>query len=112
MDDIKSLCERCVVINNGKKIYDGNLDMLFNRYQTHKTMTVTFDDATSYCPDFDIQIIEQNPFKLSFMAIRKDVRSIIGVLMNDCEVNDISIEEEDIGNVVERIYSDKGGDIQ
>jgi ABC-2 type transport system ATP-binding protein len=112
MDDIKSLCERCVVINGGRKIYDGNLEMLFNRYQTHKTITVTFDEATVYCPNFDIQVIEQNPFKLSFMANRKDVRSIIGTLMNDCEVNDISIEEEDIGNVVERIYSDKGGDIE
>lgn len=107
MDDIKSLCERCVVINSGKKIYDGALDTLFDSYQTHKTITVSFEEATSYRPDFDIQIIEQNPFKLSFMAHRKDVRSIIKELMNACEVNDISIEEEDIGNVVERIYKVK-----
>lgn len=109
MDDIKSLCERCIVINNGRKIYDGTLDMLFSRYQTHKTITITFDEATSYCPSFDVQIIEQNPFKISFMANRKDVRGIVGSIMNQCEVNDISIEEEDIANVVERIYSDKGG---
>ncbi len=109
MDDIKSLCERCVVVNNGRKIYDGSLDTLFNRYQTHKTITVSFDNETSYCPDFDLQIIEQNPFKLSFMADRKDVRNIVGALISNCDVNDISIEEEDIGNVVERIYSDKGG---
>lgn len=109
MDDIKSLCERCIVINNGSKIYDGNLEMLFSRYQTHKIITVTFDEATSYCPDFDVQVVEQNPFKLSLMVNRKDVRHIIGTILNECEVNDISIEEEDIGNVVERIYSDKGG---
>lgn len=109
MDDIKSLCERCIVINNGSKIYDGNLEMLFSRYQTHKIITVSFDEATSYCPDFDVQVVEQNPFKLSLMVNRKDVRHIIGTILNECEVNDISIEEEDIGNVVERIYSDKGG---
>lgn len=112
MEDIKSLCERCVVINSGRKIYDGNLEMLFNRYQTHKTITVAFEEATSYSPNATVQIIEQNPFKLSFTAGRKDVRSIVGAIMNECEVNDISIEEEDIGTVVERIYSDKGGDIQ
>lgn len=112
MDDIKSLCKRCVVINNGCKIYDGNLKMLFDRYQTHKLITVTFDEATSYCPAFDIQIIEQNPFKLSFMARRSDVRYILNCIMSECEINDISIEEEDIGNVVERIYSDKGGALQ
>lgn len=109
MDDIKSLCQRCVVINNGNKIYDGNLEMLFNRYQTHKIITVTFDESTSYTPNFDIQIAQQNPYKLSFMAHCKDVRAIVSSIMIECEVKDISIEDEDIGNVVERIYSDKGG---
>ncbi|OGO77585.1 MAG: multidrug ABC transporter ATP-binding protein [Clostridiales bacterium GWB2_37_7] len=109
MDDIKSLCKRCIVVNNGCKIYDGNLEMLFDRYQTHKMITVTFDEATSYIHDFNVQIIERNPFKLSFMAYRKDVRHIINCIMTECEIKDISIEEEDIGNVVERIYSDKGG---
>jgi ABC-2 type transport system ATP-binding protein len=108
MDDIKSLCKRCIVINSGSKIYDGNLDMLFDRYQTHKLITATFDEATSYRPPLDVQIIEENPFKLSFMANRKDVRCILNSIMNECEISDISIEEEDIGNVVERIYGDKG----
>ncbi len=111
MDDIKSLCKRCVVVNSGLKIYDGNIEMLFNRYQTHKTITVSFEEATSYYPNADVQILEQNPFKLSFMAKRKDVRSIVGAIMNEYEIDDISIEEEDIGNVVERIYADKGGNI-
>ncbi len=109
MEDIKSLCERCIVINSGSKIYDGSLEMLFSRYQTHKVITVTFDEATSYIPAFDVQIIEKNPFKLSFMAYKKDVRYIVGNIFNEYDVNDISIEEEDIGNIVERIYSDKGG---
>jgi ABC-2 type transport system ATP-binding protein len=109
MDDIKSLCKRCVVINHGCKIYDGSLDMLFERYQTHKLITISFDEATVYRPNFDAEIVEQNPFKLSLMVHSKDVRSILGSMMRECEISDISIEAEDVGNVVERIYSDKGG---
>lgn len=109
MDDIKSLCKRCIVINSGCKIYDGNLDTLFDRYQTHKLITVFFEGPTTYRPPFEIRISEENPFKLSFMALRSDVRSILSHIMSECEINDIAIEEEDIGNVVERIYSDKGG---
>lgn len=90
--------------------YDGNLYTPFNQYQTQKTITVSFNETTSYQPNFDIQIIEQNPFKLSFTANRKDVHDIIEAIINNCEVNDISIEE-DIGSVDERIYSDKGSDI-
>lgn len=114
MDDIRSLCKRCIVINSGSKIYDGYLDALFDRYQTHKQISVTFEAATSYKPACDVKIIEENPYRLSFMAHRKDVCSILGDIMSNYDINDISIEAEDIGNVVERIYSDstrKGGDI-
>lgn len=33
MDDIKSLCKRCVVVNGGVKLYDGETDSLFQKYQ-------------------------------------------------------------------------------
>jgi len=104
MEDIKSLCNRCVVINGGNKIYDGPLSTLFDRYQTHKVIRVTFEQATTYTPPFAVQVIERNPYMLSFMTQKPDVRAILTRILADCEINDISIEEEDIGNVVERIY--------
>lgn len=107
MEDIKSLCKRCVVINHGHKVYDGSLEVLFSRYQTHKKITVSFEEATHFIPVPEVQITDQNPFKLSFMAKRKDVNGILQQIMNSCAVEDISIEEEEIGNVVERIYAEK-----
>jgi ABC-2 type transport system ATP-binding protein len=114
MDDIKSLCNRCVVVNGGTKIYDGSLGALFHKYQTKKQITVTFEVETTYIPPFDIQVIESNPFKLSFMVNRSDVKNALSSIMSQCEINDITIEQEDIGNIVERIYSDnhKGGSTQ
>ena len=46
MEDIRSLCSRCVVINGGKKLYDGDLAALFNKYQTHKRITISFEAET------------------------------------------------------------------
>lgn len=105
MEDIKSLCSRCVVVNGGSKIYDGALSTLFDRYQTHKLIRVTFEQETSYSPAYPVEIIEQHPYLLSFMARKQDVRAILKEVMDNCDINDISIEEEDIGNVVERIYT-------
>jgi len=105
MEDIKSLCSRCVVINGGSKIYDGPLNTLLERYQTHKQIRVTFARATEYAPAFPIEILEVNPFLLSFKARKQDVRPILQEILAQCDINDISIEEEDIGNVVERIYA-------
>lgn len=109
MDDIKSLCKRCIVINEGTKIYDGSLDLLFDRFQTHKAITVSFTEATDYRPPFDVRMVEENPFRLSFLAHRNVVRNILGDIMSKCDINDISIEAEDIGIVVERIYNSGNG---
>ena len=107
MEDIKSLSKRCVVMNDGKKIYDGDLDTLFDRYQTKKVIKVSFSESTSYLPPLNARIIEHNPFKVSFMILKKDVRPVLASIMSEYEINDISIEEEDIGNIVERIYGSK-----
>lgn len=109
MEDIKSLCKRCVVINGGEKIYDGDLTSLFNKYQTHKKITVTFEHENGYKLPDNIVILEKSPYKLSLMVKKEDSTKIIKNLINDLAITDLSIEEEDIGNVVERIY-EKGRD--
>ncbi|WP_343064227.1 hypothetical protein [Alkalicella caledoniensis] len=80
---------------------------MFNRYQTHKVIRVSFDDPVNYVPPFDVEIIDQNPLKLTFRAQKNDVREVLKAIMSNGEISDISIEEEDIGNVVERIYESK-----
>jgi len=107
MEDIKSLCNRCIVVNGGQKIYDGDLNTLFELYQTHKMIKVAFDEAIDYLPPFDVDIIDLSPYKITFMAEKHHVRPILKDIMSKGEISDISIEEEDIGNVVERIYEHK-----
>jgi len=107
MEDIKSLCKRCVVVNGGRKIYDGDLNTLFERYQTHKVIKVSFDEPINYAPPLEVEVLEQSPYSLAFMVAKQDVRPILENVMSIGEISDISIEEEDIGNVIERIYGSK-----
>ncbi|MNL77747.1 hypothetical protein D3C87_2039860 [compost metagenome] len=52
--------------------------------------------------------MEQNPFMLSFMVRKERAQPILKELMNRYSIRDVTVEEEDIGNVVERIYNDRG----
>lgn len=107
MEDIKSLCKRCVVVNNGEKIYDGSTDTLFEKYQTHKKVTLSFTEETSFkLPPF-CMLIEQDLLKTVFMIPVVYSQEIVGALMKQYALRDITIEEEEIGSVVERIYSNK-----
>ncbi len=105
MEDIKSLCKRCVVVNHGQKLYDGALAALFDRYQTHKKITVLFEHENGLHLPQDVEVLEQNPYKVSLMVRRERAQAVLAQLLDECDISDLTIEEDDIGNVVERIYT-------
>ena len=105
MEDIRSLCKRCIVINGGTKIYDGDLETLFEKYQTHKVLTASFGQETAYKAPVEVQIQEESPYKYSVMVSKDQAHQLLVDMMDKCNITDIAIEEEDIGNVVERIYN-------
>lgn len=108
MEDIKTLCPRCIVINHGKKIYDGSTESLFEDYQQNKRITATFTQPPDglALPEY-AQVIEHTPYKLILQAPKEATPSLLTVLMQHSPA-DISIEEEEIGAVVERIYNETG----
>lgn len=107
MDDIKSLCKRCVVVNSGEKIYDGSTDALFEKYQLHKRVSLSFAEETNFVIPENCTLVEQHPLKVIFMVPIANYQEIIYGLMKQYTLKDIIIEEDEIGSVVERIYSDR-----
>lgn len=107
MDDIKSLCKRCVVINGGEKLYDGDTDTLFENYQTNKKITVFFEHETQLPLPPQCEILEQSPYKVSFIICKEKTQDMLHELTQKHGLSDITIEEDDVGSVVERIYSNR-----
>ena len=109
MEDIKSLCKRCVVINGGMKLYDGDTDQLFAKYQTHKKITISLEQEETCKLNQEHTLLEAVPYKVTLLVRKELSQELLKDVLSRYELNDISIEEEDIGNVVERIYNDRSG---
>mgnify|MGYP002549145291 CR=1 FL=1 len=111
MEDIKTLCRRSIVINHGMKIYDGSTEELFDKYQVNKKITVTFDNPLPEFQfnDMSFKYLENSPLKKVLIIPKESVNDVLPVVMNSGP-NDISIEEEEVGTVVERIY-EEGSDV-
>ncbi|MBP1754911.1 MAG: transporter, ATP-binding protein [Firmicutes bacterium] len=107
MEDIKSLCKRCVVINGGIKLYDGDTDQLFANYQTHKKITISLEHDKTCSFLHEHVILEALPYKVTLLVKKEESQELLKDIFSRYDLNDISIEEEDIGNVVERIYTGK-----
>lgn len=104
MEDIKALCKRSIVVNYGRKIYDGDTDMLFEQYQKSKKMTIYFEHSVE--PDIPehCRILEKTNDKLVLEIPKQNTEKVLESYIGHYPIRDIGIEEEEIGSVVERIY--------
>lgn len=109
MEDIVSLCPRCVVINHGHKLYDGPLETLFHRVQKYKRVTVTFAEAHDAAIPQAARVLERTPYKQVLLVERPRTQEALQAIIQAGDIADLSIEEEDIGVVVERIYAAEEG---
>ena len=104
MEDIRTLCERSIVINHGCKVYDGKTEALFAKYQRNKQITVSFGQPVE-CLELPSGAVikEDQPYKKVIQVPREEAGALLQILMSYHPV-DIAVEEEEIGAVVERIY--------
>lgn len=109
MEDVRSLCPRSIVVNNGCKIYDGETAALFASYQTQKKVTIQFESESEFAAPPHCTILEKNSHKALFMIPKEETGTILERIMKEYRLKDISVEEEDIGLVVEKIYQSGGG---
>ncbi len=108
MEDVRSLCPRSVVINDGQKLYDGATDALFDAYQTHKRITLQFASETGFTAPENTELVVRGPLKAVLLVPKSENGHILADLMRAYDVQDVTVEEDDIGAVVERIYA-RGG---
>ncbi len=108
MEDIQALCARCVLIGNGHKLYDGATDALFARYQTHRVVTVSFAEETQAALPDGAALLERTPHRLRFRVEKERTRQALQQLLASSPLCDVTVEEDEIGSVVESIYREMG----
>lgn len=108
MQDIEDLCNRIIIINKGTCMYEGNLENLLTKYREFKILTVTFNESVQdgFENDYkkDIEWIEKTLDKIKIKVKNNHEKEIIKWLMDKYSVKDISIEQEEIGDLIEKIY--------
>lgn len=108
MEDIKELCQRVIIINFGKIIYDGQLDDLIKKYATHKLLKVSFNGQGVKRKEIEkfAEIARFNPYICIFKTPRAEAKNTaIGLLSSNLPVDDIIIDEVDIDDVVRQIFN-------
>lgn len=83
MDDIEYLCKRVVIIDKGKKIYDGDLNLLKEKYAPEKKIEIFLNDL-------------EDKKKFAHIAGKKKIVENKGI---------IKVSKEEIGNVARDVFA-------
>lgn len=108
MEDIKELCQRVVIINLGKIIYDGKLEDIIKKYAPHKLLKITFNEngITREAMKKFGEVESFTPYSCSIKVNRDKAKEVaIALLSSELPVDDIIIDEVDIDDVVRQIFS-------
>ena len=95
------------MVRDGCKIYDGSLDSILNKYQVFRTVSVILEKATDKKLELEVDWIERSDFKWVFKVKKEEIKFVIKDIMDNFDIDDISIEDESLGDIVEKIYCSK-----
>jgi ABC-2 type transport system ATP-binding protein len=106
IDDIEDLCDRIVVLDEGKKIYDGQLDALVNRFSSRRLVLET-DDMIELEAE-GIKEVEKVNGQVEIVFDREIISAsdLMQKVLNEYDVSDFQIKEPDIEAVVKKIYKE------
>ena len=106
LNDVEKVCQRLIIIDNGKIIYDGGIDALKKRYG--KTRMLIVDLAQTYSEiqleGVDLTRRDGNRIWLAFDRDTISASEVIVQLTGRYEIQDLTISEPEIEEIVRRIY--------
>lgn len=118
IEDIEELCNRILIIDNGKLIYDGSLEDLKEKYGTTRKVIMEVQNPAQaeklplweYLSvkesDYEIQADGANStITISFDKNKLQVSDVIGQMMQHTQVKDIKVQETELAEIVKAIYN-------
>lgn len=106
MQDIEKICNRLILIDKGKKLYDGSVGELMDKYAVQRRVIVEFNADYEIEPIMNVVIHNKGSRKKEFIFSSDNLllKDLISYLLEHYEINDLSIEKMDIESVVRQIY--------
>jgi len=109
ISDIEKLCSRVMVIDNGKIMYDGNLNHLKSTYGTGEEIIIDTDENINrieslHNMDVSNIIYTKNKITIRYNTETIKATQIIEKVMEVCKVKDFNLKETDVEEIIRRIY--------
>lgn len=107
LGDIEELCERVLIIDTGRIIFDGPIHTIKERFGKYRE--ITFETAADFqhvnAPvGADVAAQEARRLTLRFDRTLTSASQVAAAVMNQIEVKDFSLSEPNLAAIIKQIY--------
>lgn len=109
MDDVKELCKRVIIIDKGKKLFDGQLEEIVRKFADHKVLSVVLEKELSAKQIEHLSTLggvkEYSFPKLVLQVARENSNKAASRLLQSYPVADLNIEESQIEDIIREVFT-------
>jgi ABC-2 type transport system ATP-binding protein len=108
MADVTALCERIIMIHHGQLKYDGGIGELSRRIAPFKLIGVALRDPVGDLGSYGTPVPNESDDGKQFIQVpAEDVAAITARMLSDLPVQDLTIEDPPIEDVIERAFHEE-----
>jgi ABC-2 type transport system ATP-binding protein len=106
LDDVRELCKRIIIIDRGTVMYDGSTTELIRKHVDHKRIVLTFQKEVQEKDLHEFgRIVSYKPQQAVLQVPRQETTKYAAAMLSKLPVEDISIEEPSLENVVRELFT-------
>ena len=106
MKDIAALCQRVVLIAQGRLMYDGSLDGIVDRFSGHKVLSLQFaEESMPENLDRYGEVLSVDPPKARLKVERDGIAGVLSSVLASHSVADVSVEDPPLEEVIAEMFT-------
>ena len=109
LSDVKKLCERVMIIDHGRLLFDGRLATLQAQFGGKRELVVDLAEAYTEVDIAGAQVAARNGRRVTYQFERNAITAseLIGRLSAQYRILDLAVREPDIEVAIRRIYEER-----
>ena len=110
MADVKELCKRAIVIDQGTKIFDGEFSKLMSTYAPYKVLSLVFSEPVTKKELTRFGTVTSfTPLTATVLVQRSQATANAAAVLTHLPVQDVTIEEQPIEAVIREVFATQAG---
>ena len=110
MNDIEQLCKRLIILEEGKIVFDGETELLKQKFVHEKVIEVEFYEENCVMQRIPGATVVREQGCKKWLTFDKDnfgIGDVIGTIASQYKIKDISVKEPSVESIIRNIYDNR-----